>query len=197
MSIQHHFDIFVAEKYGVIEAILINNFQYWIIKNKANGKNYYDGHFWTWNTVKAYTELFPYLTHRQIEYSLKKLVDQKVLLSGNHNKKPFDRTKWYAFADETQWLSISQNCEIDPTNLKTGICRNVKPIPDIKPDIYTNKNSLTLSEIYEIVLKHCKFKETAKDPEALANHIIKNEPFQLQNILKNEKKRENLKKKNE
>jgi 1,4-dihydroxy-2-naphthoate octaprenyltransferase len=30
---EHHFNIAIACKYGVLEAILINNFEYWIKKN--------------------------------------------------------------------------------------------------------------------------------------------------------------------
>ena len=42
---QHSFDIDIAKEYGILEAILLNNMQFWIEKNKANGINYYDGNY--------------------------------------------------------------------------------------------------------------------------------------------------------
>lgn len=35
----HNFDVEIAKKYGVYEAILINNLAFWISKNKASDKN--------------------------------------------------------------------------------------------------------------------------------------------------------------
>jgi len=41
--INYSFNIAVAKEYGVNEAIMVNNIVYWVIKNKANGKNCHDG----------------------------------------------------------------------------------------------------------------------------------------------------------
>ena len=41
------FDTILAAKYGVNEAIMLNNFIYWIAKNEANGKHFHDGRYWT------------------------------------------------------------------------------------------------------------------------------------------------------
>ena len=37
------FDTFLATKYGVNEAILLNNFIFWIAKNEANRIHFHDG----------------------------------------------------------------------------------------------------------------------------------------------------------
>ena len=36
----HTFDTEIAEQYGLLEAILINNIYYWIEKNRANEVNF-------------------------------------------------------------------------------------------------------------------------------------------------------------
>lgn len=100
----HSFDIEHASSYGVIEAILIGNFQFWIAKNKANGVNFRDERTWTYNSVEAFSQLFPYLTNKQIRYSLEKLTKLEVLVTGNYNERAVDRTKWYAFFDECKFL---------------------------------------------------------------------------------------------
>lgn len=93
------FSISLAKKYGLEEAILLQNIIFWIAKNKANGKHQYDGRTWTYNSIKAFTELFPFWSERQIRRILKSLIQQGALIAGNYNKLPFDRTLWYALKD--------------------------------------------------------------------------------------------------
>lgn len=130
------FDSKVAEEYGVDCAVLISNFQYWIEKNKANDRHFYDGRYWTYNSVKAFQELFPFWSRRQIETILARLIDKNVLIKGNYNSKSYDRTCWYAFHEEEKW--ISPKCEMDFTELGNGFHQNVEPIPDIKPNSKPN-----------------------------------------------------------
>jgi hypothetical protein len=103
------FDVQTATDYGVDEAIMIQNFIFWIEKNLANGKNHHDGRTWTYNTQQAFTFLFPFWSYKQIRRILDSLVKKDVLVTGNYNKTPFDRTLWYAFKDESGWLNIPDN----------------------------------------------------------------------------------------
>ena len=136
MGMQHSFDIAIAKKYGINCAVLLNNICFWIEKNRANEKNFHDGKYWTYNTKKAFSILLPYLTERQIDYALKKLIDEGLLISGNYNTVAYDRTLWYAITDFG--YSILQNCEMETPNLQNGIYTSVQPIPDINTDINTN-----------------------------------------------------------
>lgn len=101
---QHHFNIDHAKKYGVNEAILINNFAFWIVKNKANDRHIHDGRTWTYNSMKAMTLIFPYWTEKQIRRVVCNLVDANILMTSNFNENPHNRTLWYAFVDEEQFL---------------------------------------------------------------------------------------------
>ena len=98
------FDIDVAIQYGEREAVIIQLFQFWISKNKANNKNFYNGHYWTYNSVEAWQQLLPLYTKKQLRSTLDNLCQQGVLIKGNFNKNKFDRTCWYAFSDEEKWL---------------------------------------------------------------------------------------------
>lgn len=120
----HQFDIEIAKKYGVHCAVLLNNFYFWIEKNKANNKHFYDGHYWTYNSTKAMAELFPYMSERQISYCVKKLIDKGLLITGNYNEQGRDRTLWYALTDKA--IAILQNCQMDFTKLSNGTYKNVK-----------------------------------------------------------------------
>lgn len=129
----HSFDKDIAVKYGVTEAVLLNHMLYWIEKNEANGTNFHDGSYWTYNSTKAFAEIFPYFSARQISIALKHLRDEGIIKTGNYNKEPWDRTLWYAFTEFG--ISIMQKCEMEYTEMSNGVCKNVKPIPDIIPDI--------------------------------------------------------------
>lgn len=136
---QHSFNVEIAKKYGILEAILLNHLWFWIKKNKANNTNYFDGNYWTYNSKKAFSELFPYASERQIGYALKKLIDCGLVITGNYNKSSYDRTLWYAITKVGYF--ILQNCEMETTKLLNGNDEIVQPIPDINTDINTDNNN--------------------------------------------------------
>ena len=49
----HQFDVKIATEYGLVEALLMQNFQFWILRNKANGEMEREGRTWTFNSVRA------------------------------------------------------------------------------------------------------------------------------------------------
>lgn len=112
---EYSFNTEHAELYGINEAIMIRNFQYWIKKNKSNGKNLFEDKTWTYNSVNAFTELFPFWSSNQINRILNSLIKQEVLITGNFNKMKYDRTKWYAFVMENEFVET-----------KKSICSNEK-----------------------------------------------------------------------
>jgi hypothetical protein len=124
----HSFDINHATEYGMEGAVLISNLQFWISKNHANGKHFHAGRTWTYNSAKAFAELFPYLSDRQIRRALDRLVEQGVLIKGNFNETTYDRTLWYAFADESKFLSWS----VHSPNLVNGKTKSGESLTDIK-----------------------------------------------------------------
>lgn len=133
---EHSFDVDIATKLGIQPAIIFKNLYFWIKKNEANNKHFYDGYYWTYNSKKAFSELFPYMTERQIDYAIKKLIDAELVITGNYNKVAYDRTLWYAITKKG--YSILQNCEMETTKLLNGDNKNVKPIPDSKPNAKPN-----------------------------------------------------------
>lgn len=91
----HCFNVKVAEKVGLEEAILLNNIAFWCKKNEENKKNFKSGFYWTYNSIKAYQEMFPYMKEYKIRTSLNNLVTAGLIITGNFNHNRFDRTKWY------------------------------------------------------------------------------------------------------
>jgi len=156
----YNFDSDVAKEYGVNEAIMIANFQFWIAKNKANGKNFFDGCYWTYNSLKALIELFPFWTEKQIRSILKSLIDKGVLKTANFNQNQYDRTLWYAFVQEGKW--ICPNGQMDLTKRANGFDQMGRPIPDNKPDILPD--ILPDNNIHSVSLEEKEPKKRFKKP---------------------------------
>src|SRR5262245_39207977 len=105
---QHRFRVRDAKAYGVTEAILLYNLRFWIAKNKASGKHWHELRTWTYNSHKEFSKLFPYLSESQIKRALASLVKQGAVVKDNFNKKPYDRTNWYALTDESNLPIVSR-----------------------------------------------------------------------------------------
>jgi len=140
----HFFDVEHAKRYGVIEAVLIANFQFWIAKNRANGENLRNGRTWTYNSVRAYALLFPYLSRDQVRRAIDRLVAAEVLAVGNYNEKATDQTKWFAFRDEQQFLPEMSPLS-DLADLPNAIGKSASPVGKpanslISTDVNTNVN---------------------------------------------------------
>ena len=127
---EHHFNVEIAEKYGILEAILLNNFYFWIKKNEANDKNFHEGRYWTYNSAKALHRLFPYASERKIRSAIKHLEDEGLVLTGNYNNSAYDRTMWYALTENA--TCILQNRQMEEAKTSNESCKNVTPIPDNK-----------------------------------------------------------------
>lgn len=165
----HSFDTDVAKKYGIPAAILLQHFAFWIAKNEANDQNYYDGNYWTYNSVKAFETLFPYLSTMQIRSALKKLVDEGLVITGNYNQMKYDRTLWYALTEKGK--SICYNDKIHLLNLTNGSDENNKPIPDIKPYIDTDisKKERKPKSGYDVIV--CEYTKNDELKEAIYEFI--------------------------
>lgn len=138
MSKSYIFDAEDAMKYGVDAAIVLHAIKYWIEKNKANEKHFHDGRYWTYNSKRAWAELFPFFSARQVRRILDGLVKQGVLVTANYNSSPLDRTLWYALTD--------MGSSIVPKTAN-GLAELVSPIPDNIPD--NIHNPFTNTKVFE------------------------------------------------
>ncbi len=162
----HSFNIEIATKYGILEAILLENINFWITKNKANDKNFYDGFYWTYNSITALSKLFPYASRATIFRALNSLEDAGLIISGNYNKRTSDKTKWYALTKAGELLlngtESNTRLETDPFQSEistfqnetdsfqnettsfqseTATFQNETTLPDINTDINTDNDS--------------------------------------------------------
>lgn len=135
----HSFDVDIAVEYGVHAAILLNHFYFWVQKNKANESNFHDGCYWTYNSRKAYAELFPYMSPHQIKTTINKLVESGLIKIGCYNKDSRDRTLWYTLTDKG--FCKVQKCQMQMSEMANANGENGQPLPDNNT---TDKNNIYL-----------------------------------------------------
>jgi hypothetical protein len=146
---EHSFDFDIAKEYGIPCAVILKHLWYWIEKNRANRKNERDGSYWTYNSVSAFCELFPYLSKNTIIRALKKLSDEGIIKEAVFNDVAFDRTKWYAITDKGYSIingGLAQNAQCHlPKMSKSDLPKLGEPIPN-KYQINTQINNISNSK---------------------------------------------------
>ena len=192
----HQFCPAVAKEFGVNVAIFLQNLAFWTQTNLANEKHIYDGHCWTYNSVEAFTEIFPYFTRKQIRTILDNALKNNLIIKGNYNKVKYDHTGWYALTPKS-YLYFTQLVNAKNINLLEeafkAICpfgqielskranRNVQkgqPIPDGNPDEKPLKESNTFS-----ITKENEFEEVIQKAQECLEKTKENLPSSSSEIV--------------
>ena len=86
----------LAELIGLNESIVLQQIHYWTEKNRQEERNHQQGHYWTYNSLDAWHgENFRFWSIDTLKRTFKSLETKELLIIGNFNKDPRDRTKWY------------------------------------------------------------------------------------------------------
>lgn len=140
IALNHSFNIDLAKQFGILEAVLLENIAHWIHKNQSMEKNFKDGRFWTYNSIRGFAIQFDYVSERQIRYALDSLVNKDVLIRSSFNKAGFDKTSWFSFSDtfmKSGGFPFDKIVKGVDTVVK-GVDTVVRPIPNINTDINTD-----------------------------------------------------------
>lgn len=157
---EHSFDIEIAQEYGIECAIILKNLYFWIEKNRVCDKHFYDGRYWTYGSIKAFCELFPYIGEKKMRNAFQKLEDCGLLITGNYNKSQYDRTKWYALTNKG--ISVIKKEEIDSAKGQMSFGERAnendqkgEPIPDITTDIEPDINTVSNDTVCRTDVQRC------------------------------------------
>lgn len=142
MSVGH-----VAVKYGYEEAGFLNHLIFWYKNNRDNNRNFYEGRWWTWNTVTALSQSFPWWTTKQLRRIIDSCKAQGALLVGNFNEDGRDRTLWYSPSDELLTMygintlqdDEFPNGKMQLPDSETENSQMGKALPEIVPEIVHDK----------------------------------------------------------
>src|SRR5690625_5636932 len=63
-----------------------------------------EGHKWVYNSYDDWQKQFPFWSKPTIVRIFKRLKDADLIVTGNYNKRSYDRTKWYRSEEHTSEL---------------------------------------------------------------------------------------------
>lgn len=95
----HAFNVSLASKIGLIEAIILQHFYYWHQWNKNNESTIKDGRVWVFRSVSQIADDYPYLSQDKVRGAIERLEKYKLLIKGNYNTDKFKRACWYSLSD--------------------------------------------------------------------------------------------------
>ncbi|MBS3937834.1 MAG: hypothetical protein KGZ50_04585 [Peptococcaceae bacterium] len=105
----------LANLLGLNEAIVLQQIHYWLEINRKAGKHFHEGRHWTYNSIRNWhEENFEFWSFDTVKRTFAKLESAGLLLSGNFNKEPMDKTKWYSINEEE--LERLQKSNVPKTN---------------------------------------------------------------------------------
>ena len=87
----------VAIALGDRAAMVLQEIHYWAgVRKRERNKNYFfQGHYWMWNSYKAWQKTFPFIPEPSLKKIILGLERESVIISAEFNKSKGNRTKWY------------------------------------------------------------------------------------------------------
>lgn len=171
--IKMNFNTNIAKLVGTDSAIIYSNIEYWVCKNKANERHFYDGRYWTYNSIKAFSEMFDYLSVKQIRNCLDKLEKSNLIIKGNYNQSSYDRTTWYALVNDfiEEEKGDYQMVIFDLPETANGFDEKGNTIPNYNTN---NKlNNIPSSKKSKILFKNSIYYSI----EEVRNYLLKNQNY--------------------
>lgn len=136
----------LAVTVGLSEAIFLQQLHYWL--EKSSHKK--EGHIWIYNTIREWHVQFPFWSERQIRRIIESLEKKQLIITGNFNKLPIDKTKWYRInhkklneisnksSDSQKSQSYGQNVHMERTKCPDGLDKMSTPLPEITTESTTD-----------------------------------------------------------
>ena len=156
---EYHFSAELAQQYGLDEAIMLHNLAYWMRKNALDGRNIHDGQVWTFSSLEAFTEWFPFWSVKQIRRILASLEQQALIRKGNYNKRATDRTTWYTITSWGIMAFPTQQCPPKRTipfaQMGRRLCPNGRMILPIRAQRYQRINTKRKQKKHTLPVRAC------------------------------------------
>ena len=114
----HSFNVSLASRFGIVEALIIQHSYYWYKCNKGNEDMTKDGHTWFYRSVSQIADVYPYLSVDKVRRAIDRLVENGILIKGNYNTDKFKKANWYSLSDDIISAMSGDNESGDRQNAK-------------------------------------------------------------------------------
>ena len=143
----HCFNVSLATKLGLAEALVFQHFWYWHQYAQNIPEMSRDGRVWFYRSIAEMREVFPYLSDANIRTAVAHLLKDGYIVKGDYSERSMNKSTWYSLSDlalQMFDLLIPTNPFIDSTN---GLAEsaNVKnnSNKEYRKIVETNKNNNT------------------------------------------------------
>lgn len=100
---------------GLGQAVVFARIYMWVESNRRLGKartNHRDGRWWAYGTIADWHQTyFPFMGNATLRRYIDELVARGVLIKGNYNRMPSDRTLWYSVSLPALRLALREYAE--------------------------------------------------------------------------------------
>lgn len=142
----------LASEIGLNESIMLLQIDFWIAN--APEANIIQGRKWTYQSVRQMQEkAFSFWSISTINRTANNLINMGLIIEGNYNKMPYDKTRWFTLNFEVlaqlKSIAVSENtvktglCHID-TGVDTGLFQN--DTRSVQNGTRSNQNETTIPE---------------------------------------------------
>lgn len=127
----HSFNTAIAAKYGIDEAIIIEQLYWWIHKNECEEDETMtnEGRVWCRSSAKGFNKYITYMSAQKIRRVLRTLEEIDIVKVGNFNKVATNQTLWYTFSDE--FKEELKGLGYDFSKMKNGMFKNEQSINNL------------------------------------------------------------------
>lgn len=129
---QYQFDVTLAAKYSLDQAVFVHRIYLWVLHNQANRVNFHEGQYWTYDSAAALAETFPFWSARQVQRIVNQCRENGLILTRHLGDNARDRTLWYTVTETVK--CIYANGEMDYTKRLNPLHQTVKCIKGASKD---------------------------------------------------------------
>lgn len=110
------FDVELAVKFGLNNAIFLQDLAFWIEFNRNRQQAYRDGRYWTYSTLEELVQRHPYWTKNQIRHIIDICKKSGWILIEHYDKVSYNQRNWYSICDSVMDCLTCKSSEKESHN---------------------------------------------------------------------------------
>lgn len=110
------FDVELAVKFGLNNAIFLQDLAFWIEFNRNRQQAYRDGRYWTYSTLEELVQRHPYWTKNQIRHIIDVCKKSGWILIEHYDKVSYNQRNWYSICDSVMDCLTCKSSEKESHN---------------------------------------------------------------------------------
>lgn len=110
------FDVELAVKFGLNNAIFLQDLAFWIEFNRNRQQAYRDGRYWTYSTLEELVQRHPYWTKNQIRHIIDVCKKNGWITIEHYDKVSYNQRNWYSICDSVMDCLTCKSSEKESHN---------------------------------------------------------------------------------